>query len=176
MPVWGEVVESGCCGQWLAAGVGDRPMFYGESFHSLDAKGRVFVPKRFQDLLTRTSDGSLSAFLALGEDACLYLFSEAGFKLANEELRTRVFTSEEQRAAKRMFFANSQRVDLDSAGRILIPEKLRHKVGMEKDVVMVGNDDRAEIWPRGGWEDYQERNEGVLKKLSRVMGSKPAEA
>jgi MraZ protein len=151
-------------------------LFYGESVHSLDSKNRVFVPRRFQDLLTRTPEGNLVAFLALGEDACLYLFSEAGFKQANEELRTRVFTSEEQRAAKRMFFANSQRVDLDSSGRILIPEKLRQKVGIEKDVVMVGNDDRAEIWPLGGWEDYQERNEGVLKKLSRVMGEKRAEA
>ncbi len=151
-------------------------MFYGESLHSLDAKNRVFVPKRVQDLLTRTPEGSLVAFLCLGEDACLYLFSEPGFKQANEELRTRVFTSEEQRAAKRMFFANSQRVDLDSSGRILIPEKLRQKVGIEKEVVVVGNDDRAEIWPRGGWEDYQERNDGVLKKLSRVMREKSAEA
>ena len=151
-------------------------MFYGESVHSLDAKNRVFVPKRVQDLLTRAPEGNLVAFLCLGEDACLYLFSEPGFKQVNEELRTRVFTSEEQRAAKRMFFANSQRVDLDSSGRILIPEKLRQKVGIEKEVVVVGNDDRAEIWPRGGWEDYQERNDGVLKKLSRVMREKSAEA
>jgi MraZ protein len=151
-------------------------MFYGESAHSLDAKNRVFVPKRVQDLLTRAAEGNLVAFLSLGEDACLYLFSEAGFKQANEELRTRVFTSEDQRAAKRMFFANSQRVELDASGRILLPEKLRRKVGIEKDVVIVGNDDRAEIWPQGGWEDYQERNEGVLKKLSRVMAEKPAGA
>jgi MraZ protein len=149
-------------------------VFFGESAHALDAKNRVFVPKRIQDLLTRTPEGSLVAFLTLGEDPCLYLFSEAGFKQANEELKTRIFTSDEQRAAKRMFFANSQRVELDSSGRVLIPEKLRRKVGIEKEVVMVGNDERAEIWPAGVWEDYQERNEGVLKKLNRVIGDKPA--
>src|SRR6185369_13511270 len=99
MPTWGRVVESGRRGTLRDCREREGTMFYGESVHSLDAKNRVFVPKRVQDLLTRASEGNLVAFLSLGEDACLYLFSEAGFKQANEELRTRVFTSEEQRAA-----------------------------------------------------------------------------
>src|SRR4051812_31691472 len=107
MPAWGKVVESGHRVASCASRTRESAMFYGESAHSLDAKNRVFVPKRVQDLLTRAAEGNLVAFLSLGEDACLYLFSEAGFKQANDELRTRVFTSEDQRAAKRMFFANS---------------------------------------------------------------------
>ena len=144
-------------------------MFYGESAHSLDAKNRVFLPKRFQDELTRTHAGGLVAFLSRGQDACLYLFAEPGFQAALEELKTRVFTGQDLRAAQRVFFANSARVELDSSGRLLIPEKLRAGARLEKEIVMVGVGDRAEIWSKPAWEAYEAAHLSKLDHIDRVI-------
>jgi MraZ protein len=143
-------------------------MFCGTSQHALDAKNRVFVPKRIQDGLTRTATGGLQGYLAPGEDACLYLFPTEGFQAAAQELSTRVFTSEEARAAKRLFFGASTPVELDGSGRILIPEELRSRVGIEREIVFVGVDDRAELWPVRAWETYQKKHAGVLSTLNRI--------
>lgn len=144
-------------------------MFHGESVHTLDSKGRLFVPKRFQDELSRDADGTPVAYLSRGQDACLYLFTEVGFQQALAELQTHVFAGQELRAAQRVFFANTARVGLDSSGRLLIPEKLRGGVAIEKEVVMVGVGDRAEIWPKTAWQQYEARNIDKLDHIDRVL-------
>ena len=140
-------------------------MFYGDSSHTVDDKGRVFVPKRFQDALPLTPDGARVAYVSRGQDACLYLFSESGFQRAQAELDTRVFSGEDLRGMKRVFFANTVKVELDASGRILIPEKLRTAASIARDVVMVGVGDRAEIWQRGAWEAYEAAH---LRKLDHI--------
>ena len=144
-------------------------MFYGDSSHTVDDKGRVFVPKRFQDALTLTQDGARVAYVSRGQDACLYLFSESGFQRALGELDTRVFSGEDLRAAKRVFFANTVKVELDASGRILIPEKLRAAASLARDVVMVGVGDRAEIWQRGAWEAYEAKHLRELDHIDRAI-------
>jgi MraZ protein len=149
-------------------------MFCGISTHSLDAKSRVFVPKRIQDGLTKTATGGLQGYLTPGEDSCLYLFTVEGFRAAASELNTRVFGSDEARAARRLFFGASVPVELDSSGRILLPEELRSGIGIDKEVVIVGVEDRAELWPVKAWKSYREKHAGVLAKLNRIAGEKPA--
>jgi MraZ protein len=144
-------------------------LFFGESSHSLDDKGRVFVPKRFLEELSRGPDGALVAYLTRGQDACLYLFSETGFQRAVAELSTSVFSGEDARGVMRAFFANTARVDLDASGRVLIPEKLRVGAGLEKDVVVVGVGDRAEIWSRKVWTPYEAANLAKLDHIDRVL-------
>jgi MraZ protein len=149
-------------------------MLCGSSQHPLDPKNRVFVPKRIQDGLTRTATGGIQGFLTPGEDGCLYLFPVAGFQAAADELSTRVFTNEEVRAARRLFFGASVPVELDSSGRIVIPEDLRGRSGIEKEVVIVGVDDRAELWSVAGWKAYTQKHKGVLNQLGRLAGDRPA--
>ncbi|MBI5365123.1 MAG: division/cell wall cluster transcriptional repressor MraZ [Planctomycetes bacterium] len=149
-------------------------MFCGTSEHTLDAKNRVFVPKRIQDFLTRTATGAVQGYLSPGQDRCLCLFPVAGFQQAADELSTTVFTDVEHRAAKRLFFGQSTPVELDSSGRILIPEELREQAGIEKDVVIVGVEDRAELWSVEAWQAYRKKHSGVLEKLNRAPGQTPA--
>jgi len=152
-------------------------VFFGESSHSLDEKGRVFVPKRFLEELTRGADGSLVAYLTRGQDKCLYFFSESGFRRALDELNTRVFSGEDVRGVMRVFFANTTRVELDASGRVLIPEKLRAGAGLGKDVVIVGVGDRAEIWPEKDWAPYEAANLKKLDHIDRVLaGQRPKES
>jgi len=144
-------------------------VFYGESVHTLDAKGRLFVPKRFQDELTRTPEGALLAYVTRGQDACLVLFSDTGFAQALAELQTRVFSGAELRAAQRVFFANTARIELDSSARLLIPEKLRAGASMGKEVVLIGVGDRAEIWPKETWQKYEAQHLDKIDHIDRVL-------
>jgi MraZ protein len=135
----------------------------------VDDKGRVFVPKRFQDALPLTKDAARVAYVTRGQDACLYLFSESGFQRALAELDTRVFNGGDLRAAKRLFFSNTVKLELDASGRILLPEKLRAAASITRDVVMVGVGDRAEIWQREAWEAYEAAHRGKLDHIDRAI-------
>ena len=149
-------------------------MLFGEFQHTLDAKNRVTVPKSIADELLPNSAGVQTAYLTAGQDRCLYLFSEAGFERAHRELQTRVFAGQAQRAVLRLFFANTAKVELDSAGRVLLPEKLRAHAAIEKDVVIVGVNDRAEIWAKQHWGAYEALNQGLLEQIDEVMRDGPA--
>ncbi len=144
-------------------------LFYDSSAHTMDSKNRVFIPKRFQQVLGRDSEGTMVAILTRGLDGCLFMFSEEGFRRALGRLDTQAFTGKQQRAMQRAFFANTSRVQLDASGRLLVPEKLRSKVGLGKEVVMVGVVNRAEIWPKEKWEEVADQTEGDFDDLLGVL-------
>ncbi|MBL8861477.1 MAG: cell division/cell wall cluster transcriptional repressor MraZ [Planctomycetes bacterium] len=145
-------------------------MFHGESTHVLDAKFRLVVPKRIADHLGRGAEGAKTCFLTRGQDRCLYLFSKEGFERAMSSLRLASFGGDEQRAASRVFAANTFELELDGSGRVLVPEKLRSQLGEEREVVVIGNFGHAEIWGKRAWEEYQARNEGLLDRIDRILG------
>ncbi len=144
-------------------------MFYGESTHSLDAKKRVFVPKRFQNALLRDDDGHLSVVVTRGFEGCLFLFSAPQFEVLKERLLTQPFGGAQLRKMQRLFFANAQPCTLDGSGRLLLPEKLRVLAGIEKEVVMIGVADRAEIWDRTRWEQFESENASDFDELDVVL-------
>jgi len=144
-------------------------MFYDSSTHTMDAKNRVFVPKRFQQVLGRDAEGNMVAFLTRGLDGCLFMFSEEGFRRALDRLDTQPFTGPQQRKMQRRFFSNTTRVQLDASGRLLVPEKLREQVGLGKDVVMVGDVHRAEIWPKERWDEIEAESESDFDDLLEVL-------
>lgn len=151
-------------------------MFIGESTHTVDAKHRVFVPKRFQEQLERDDDGNQVCVISRGQDGCLYLFSELGFERALLQLDTDAFTGEQQRKLQRLFFANTLKVHLDSSGRLLIPEKLRSILGGSREVTMVGCLQRAEIWPKARWDAMEEESDEEFEALDRILRSRPGGA
>lgn len=145
-------------------------MFHGESVHTLDAKFRLVVPKRISDHLGRGDAGQKTCVLTRGQDRCIYLFSKDGFDRAMSSLRLAAFTGEEQRAVSRVFLASTFELELDGSGRVLVPEKLRPQLGDERELVVIGNNDHAEIWGQQAWEQYQARNEGLLDRIDRILG------
>ena len=153
-------------------------MFCGDSRHTADAKGRVFVPKRFQETLGRDKKGHLTVILTRGFEDCLFLFSEAGFERVLERLQTQPFGGAQLRKMQRLFFAHTHRCQLDASGRLVLPEKLRSLAGIEREVVLVGVADRAEIWDSARWERFEEDNADDFDQLDVVLidqgGAAPA--
>ncbi len=152
-------------------------MFLSTSVHTLDAKGRCFVPKRFQKHLDRDEDGgNLQAVLAQGFGNCIFLFDRPGFNAMAARLQTEAFEDDELLTGQRLFFANSIEVQLDSSGRVLIPAELRAYAGLEDEVVMVGTMSRAELWDKRAWERYLAENNKSFSKVVKMLSRGHKEA
>ena len=73
-------------------------------------------------------------------------------------------------AAMRPLFANASKCELDSQGRIVIPQKLRKYAGLEKDAVIIGVNDRAEIWSAETW-NAREEEEMTPEKMKACLAA-----
>lgn len=144
-------------------------MFLGESVHTLDAKSRIVVPKRFLAEFPEDQDGKRGAMLTRGFEGCLFLFPEQGFERALERMQLQAFGGAELRTMQRLFFSNAHQTWIDGAGRMVVPEKLRALAGLERDVVLVGCADRAEIWSREAWEKFNAEHDEEFDRLDSVM-------
>ncbi|MDZ4179418.1 MAG: division/cell wall cluster transcriptional repressor MraZ [Coriobacteriia bacterium] len=130
-------------------------MFLGDHQHTLDAKGRVSLPARFRADMT----GNL--VVAKGLDACLYVYPAEEYARFIDELVEREDFEPRVRKVRRFFTTGAVPVELDSAGRIGLPAKLREYAGLVKDVAVTGNGNRIELWDAEAWNDYSEAGESI---------------
>ena len=121
-------------------------MFLGQYRHTLDDKGRLTIPSRYRNEL---SDG---AYLTQGFDRNLRLMTEQAFGAVYAKLGQMNTTDPVARELRRLIFATASQVDLDSVGRILIPQFLRGVAGLERDAVIVGVGEVVEIWAPEAWD------------------------
>ena len=127
--------------------------------HSIDAKGRLFIPAKLREEL------GVTFYLAMGVDECLAIYPQETWNRFTEKFASLPMS---QSAAMRPLFANASKCELDSQGRIVIPQKLRKYAGLEKDVVIIGVNDRAEIWSADAW-NAQEEEEMTPEKMAACM-------
>ena len=121
-------------------------MFLGQYRHAIDNKGRLTIPARFRDEL---ADG---AYLTQGFDRNLRLVTEDAFKAVFEKLSIMKTTDPVARDLRRLIFATASQVDLDSVGRVLIPQFLRDVAGLDGEAVIVGVGEAVEIWSPEEWD------------------------
>jgi len=126
-------------------------MFFGRFCHSLDSKKRLTIPSRIRDDL---KDG---AYVIEGLDGNLMVFTSAVFEKINQNISTLTITNESARDLRRKFFGNAGYLEIDNAGRILIPEYLRESAGIQNDVVVTGAGSYFEIWSPEAWSKRQAR-------------------
>jgi len=130
-------------------------MFLGDYQHTLDAKGRVSLPAKFRAEMT----GKL--VVASGLDECLYVYPAEEYQSFVEDLVLQEDFEPRVRKLRRFFTAGAVEVELDSAGRISLPHKLRDYAGLGKDVAVIGNGNRIEIWDAAKWDSYSEAGESI---------------
>lgn len=115
--------------------------------HSIDAKGRLFIPAKLRDELGD------AFYLSVGVDACLAVYPQSTWDRFTEKFASLPMS---QSKAMRPLFANTVKCEPDAQGRIVLPQKLRKYASLEKDVVIIGVNDRAEIWSAGKWSAEEE--------------------
>lgn len=121
-------------------------MFFGQFDHSIDEKGRVTIPARYREQL---EDG---ACLTLGFDKNLLVMRKDDSEKLYLKVKGMSITDEKTRELSRSIFSNLDMVEFDKAGRILIPQIFREKLGLTTSVKLVGLGSYFEIWQPEDWE------------------------
>jgi MraZ protein len=145
-------------------------LLIGRYEYSLDAKNRLGIPPKFRDALKAEKGDRL--YLTSGLEGCLYLFLPSQWaKLLDNDLQAFALPDKEQeRAFKRKFFSEATDVELDSAGRILIPAYLKEHAGLDSAVLVQGAGKRAEIWDAKRWDSYTKAKvEPAYKLVSKSL-------
>lgn len=122
-------------------------MFLGQYRHNLDTKGRLTVPARFRDLLV--AEG---AYVMQGFDRNLMALPSATFESISQRVNRMSMTDPKTRLLRRLIFSSANFVEVDRAGRILIPQFLREAAELDSGVIVVGNGDYFEIWSPELWD------------------------
>ncbi len=128
-------------------------MFLGQYEHTIDDKGRMTIPSGYRELL----DGS--AYVTRGFDQNLLVLPPDKFHQLAESISDASMTGSDGRDFRRWIFSSASRVEVDKAGRILIPQFLRTFAGLESDAIVVGNGSYFEIWSTEQWTRHEEAND-----------------
>ncbi len=146
-------------------------MFRGSSFQTIDAKGRLKVPKRFVGVIKESEGGAL---IVSRMDGCLVAYTQPEWSKIEAKILSLAEKSASLRRFRRIFIGGASECNFDKQVRILIPPVLRQYAELEKDIVLVGVLDHFEIWSRERWEDENNRleedmlNEDVRNEIASL--------
>lgn len=139
-------------------------MLLGEYKHSLDTKGRVAIPAKFREKLAG------GAIITRGLDDCLFVFANREWEALAQKLVALPLAQANSRAFVRLMLAGAMDVELDSQGRILIPDYLRKYAGLKKEAVIAGLYNRIEIWDAEKWQAYKGKTESASDEIAEKLG------
>lgn len=130
-------------------------MFRGLSSLSIDSKGRLAVPSRYRERLAGIADGSLVVTLS-PLDRSLWLYPLPEWELIEAKLAALSDFETQSRRTKQMMRGYASDCQLDAQGRILLPQELRDYAGLAKDVILLGQGNKFELWDAAVWNDQRE--------------------
>ena len=135
----------------------------GQYAHNIDAKGRLFMPAKLREELGETFH------VTIGPDHCLTIYPNETWDDFMAKFREMPYSMGK---SLRVLSANAVDCEPDAQGRILIPAKLREYAGLQKEVVVIGSFDRAEIWNAERWarEESLALESGSLERAMEDMG------
>ena len=125
-------------------------MFRGIAQLNLDSKGRLAVPARHRDTLLERCGGHL--VITADADRCLLMYPLPDWELIQQKLEGLSNLDSRVRELQRRLIGFAVDVDMDGAGRVLISPALRHFAQLEKNVVLVGQGKKFELWNKDNWE------------------------
>ena len=141
-------------------------MLLGEHDHTLDDKHRLTLPAKLREQLGD------EVVITRGLDGCLSVYSRASFEVLAERMGTLDPLSRETRKLQRYFFTGAPPVELDKAGRMVIPAKLLESAGIQREVTVVGVYDHLEIWDRAKWRGEMREAEGSAEDVAERLANR----
>jgi MraZ protein len=139
-------------------------MFIGEYRHTFDAKNRISLPSKFRKEL------GASVIVTRGLDHCLYVYPKSSWKKEAGRIAVHSSGSAAGRGLARLMLAGASEADVDSAGRILVPDYLRTFAGLSLKSVIAGVSDRVEVWDEQAWETYTKNIERDADQFAEKLG------
>ncbi len=146
--------------------------FRGEYGSTVDAKGRFLLPAGIKKKLP---EGTTTFMLNRGIEKCLTLYTVESWEAIEQQVSQLNDFDEQTRIFRRKFLGGVTEVELDVAGRMLLPPTLKEYAGLAKDIILVGLLDKIEIWDSAKYnqlfEDFS--SDSFSKLAANVMGSQP---
>lgn len=128
-------------------------MFRGESNLSLDGKGRMAVPARYREQLRDSCGGKVIATVSL-LDPCLVVYPLPEWQRIEERLKSLPAFDRKAQTIRQLVIGRASDLELDSQGRVLLPQYLREFARLEKRIKMVGQVNNFELWDEETWNRW----------------------
>ncbi|MCF7935707.1 MAG: division/cell wall cluster transcriptional repressor MraZ [Synergistales bacterium] len=125
-------------------------MLVGTYEHRIDAKGRIVLPARFRQELGE------DVVATMGMDRCVAVYSEENWNNLLARLQSTSFSRGRSREFRRVLLATANEIQVDTAGRILVPQLLRNHGQLDKEVHVIGQGEHIELWNKQLWLSYRD--------------------
>ena len=145
-------------------------MLMGEYHHNIDEKSRLIIPSKFRNELGDR------IIITRGLDKCLFVYSENEWNKIISKVSKLQFTKKNVRAFERAFIGGASTIEFDKQGRINITSPLVHYANITKECVLIGVNERLEIWDKETFENYMKENEESLDIITEDIFDNPYEA
>ena len=138
-------------------------MFMGEFHHNIDDKSRIVLPSKFREELGDTF------VITRGLEGCLFVYSMTEWNNIVQKLKQLPFTKKDARAFLRFFLSGASESQADKQGRIAIPSTLVSYANLTKECVVIGVNDRLEIWSNESFSNLFKENEKDIANIAEDL-------
>lgn len=138
-------------------------MLMGEFHHNIDDKGRLVIPTKYRDELGETF------VITRGLEKCLYVYSEKEWQNLVEKLNQLPFNKKDARTFIRTFFSGATVCEFDKNGRINITSPLVCYAGLTKACVIIGVNNRLEIWDEDAFNDFLNNTSDSIEEIAETL-------
>jgi len=114
------------------------------------------MPARYREVLQVRANGKL--VITADSALCLLIYAAPDWEPIQQRLMSLSSFNSRTRDLQRLLVGNASDVEMDGAGRILVPPPLRKFAGLEKDVALIGQGGRFELWDEVKWESQIEKS------------------
>ena len=145
-------------------------LFTGEYEHTIDAKLRMAIPSEVRAVLDPAVHGE-GFYAAPGQNGALWIWSSRKFEELVNAMDASLLPEDEVMAFDDFFFSQAARLEIDSAGRVRLPERLLRSAGIDKTVTILGVRDHLELREPGEWAamlEEKRRTQGDIMRRARV--------
>ena len=133
-------------------------VFRGVTQLALDAKGRLAIPAKHRDALAGSPESANRALIVTADPSrCLLVYPRATWEPIQARLMALSSFNEPIRGLQRLLVGHADEVEMDGAGRILVPPPLRQYAGLDHHVVLVGQGNKFELWDDAKWQEQTTR-------------------
>jgi MraZ protein len=131
---------------------------------NLDEKRRMAIPKRLLDDFG--IENLTSLYIAPGTEKSLALYSPQGFDRLARKIARKGTTQTDVRTYVRLFYSRAERVEIDAQSRIRIPDRLADFAGLQRDVMLLGVNDHAEVWDVARWTEFNAAQSAAFDEMA----------
>jgi MraZ protein len=125
---------------------------------ALDAKGRFAIPGKHREALIGSLDNTDRTLIVTADPSrCLLVYPRATWEPIQARLMALSSFNDEIRGLQRLLVGHADEVDMDGAGRVLVPPALRQYAALEHRVVLVGQGNKFELWDDAKWQEQTAR-------------------